>query len=64
MRPAWTRQLDDHEREEIAAQRVACSVLLHGCEVALSRVRSLPGQRSEDAVRARVEVILEDILSS
>jgi hypothetical protein len=62
MRPA-SRPLNSPEREEIAAQRIACSVLLHGCEVALSRYRQLQG-RGEEAERARVEAILEDILFS
>ena len=63
MQPAW-RPLDSRERDEIAAQRIACSVLLHGCEVALSRYRQLQGRGCEETERTRVEAILEDILSS
>jgi len=64
MRSTWRPSFDSREREAIAAQRIACSVLLHGCEVALTRFRLLHGEYWGGAEKARVEEILAGILSS
>jgi len=64
MQTAMRPSFDSREREAIAAQRIACSVLLHGCEVALTRFRLLQGECWSGAEKARVEAILAGILSS